>query len=351
MMSRFSYVALAITSFAVTLNAGQIAIGTGTAGTNGLTAGYINPTFNATTNPTPATSSSCRGSSDAVSTGSVGYNGCFVPTTGGGNVFAGNSYSSALFSNASPITPPTTGGTITAGGTTFELVNDSANPTRNFWITNAGAAASQIVVPVGIYGVSKTWTLLNDYWGGVNLNNTSVIFTFDDSSNGGAGANPVKTVRFDLVNGQTIRAGVNYSAAAGGSGTAVTNTGVNIATTLSGTYNANSGCATCTVTAGNAFTSTANYSTASSPYVSTTGGKTVLDYQLFDFGTNFSSDFLVSITIRNALIGTTTGSLNSRAALSAITVNQIDAVPEPSTVFLTLSGLALFAYKSRRWRS
>ena len=229
------------------------------------------------------------------------------------------------------------------GGVTFERQNDPSFTTRSTWITAATTTTpSSFVVAVGIYGVDKVYTLLNDYWGGIDQQNTTVEFRFDDSSNGGGGVNSVKIARFDLVNGQTIRSSVNAT-----SSTPTTVAGVNIATTLSGTYNANAGNGT--VTAANAYTS--GYTTGAANRYASTTGNVVLDYQTFDFGLFYATDFLVSITIRNQLsAGQSVGFENTRAALSAVTLNQIDPshAPEPSTVFLAFAGLGSVCYFRRR---
>ncbi len=77
-----------------------------------------------------------------------------------------------------------------------------------------------------------------------------------------------------------------------------------------------------------------------------------LDQQLFDFGSNHLTEFLVSITVTDTLTsgyagygGANPATNNSRAALSAITVEQ---APEPSTIFMALSALGGLAYFRRR---
>jgi hypothetical protein len=87
---------------------------------------------------------------------------------------------------------------------------------------------------------------------------------------------------------------------------------------------------------------TFNY-TAANPtgfYAGSTG-TLKLDDQEFIFNPSFGSKWLVSVTITENLGNTpasigTTGNLPSELALSAITV---DAVPEPTTILLLLSGL------------
>ena len=335
MIKRALVTMMAISGLALTLNAGQIAIGSGTAGTNGLTAAYVNPALGVN----GPTATSCSGASNSGSLTAGGWNGCAVAANTAPNFFSSSLYSPNLFASAVPsVAIPAD--TITAGGATFERVIDAANPTKNTWITNPSNSGTgqNIVISVGIYGVDKVWTLLNDYWGGINLNNTTVDFLFDDSSNGAGGTNTAKTASFQLINGQTIRSAVDYA-----TGSASTASGTAIATTLSAaTYNANAGHGT--VAAGNAYTSA--YTTgATAPYAGTTGNVS-LDYQVFDFGGWYATDYLVSITIKSQLTsGQASSTNNTRAALSAIVVDQ---APEPSTYVLILSGLGAVGYFRRR---
>ncbi|MCU1328934.1 MAG: hypothetical protein JWN34_4304 [Bryobacterales bacterium] len=346
-MSNLFHTSLLGIAAVLTLNAGQIQLG----GSNGLTSSYVNPVYSLTTNPTPASASSCAGSSNAISTSAVGYSGCYVPPTSGTALFKA-AYSSTLFSNATP-TPTLPASPLSAGGAQFSFVHDPYVTTANGWINNptSNSTSSNIVIAVGVYGVDKIWTMLNDYWGAAGLVNTTVAFNFSSTSDGSSG---VTTESIALTNGQQIRSAVDSNGS-----TAKTclvsytfsgpcaSVGSTIATTLAaGPVTIG----TATVTAGNVFSS--EYTTAPGvnggvQYAGTTGTLT-LDYQLFDFGTLHTNDFLVSVIIKGQLAPTQsgTGGNQTRTALSAITVNQV--VPEPGTILLSLAGLGALGYFRRR---
>ena len=325
--------ALAIAAIA-TLNAGQIQIGAGTAGADGLTQAYV---------ATP-TAGSCRGAG-LWDNGPL-ENGCSTNTNALNNrPYQANLFASALPAAVVPATPLTDAGN---GNVQFARMNDGIN---NFWFTgNPTTSSNTITVSVGIYGVDKVWTMLNDYWGAVGKQNTTVDFLFDDSQDGLGGTSTAVTERIGLINGQQIRSSVNCTSgsgcpstvvAAGGSGqiaTTLTSGPVNIISSTTGN--------TVAVTASQLFS--AAYTSGATGRYANTAGNIVLDDQLFDFGGLHTSEYLVSITIRSQLGAGqtgTTGTSITRTSLSAITVNQ---VPEPSTVFMALAGLGAVGYFRRR---
>ena len=323
----------------VTLQAGQIQIG---AGSNGLTSSYI----------ASSTTSSCSGNTNAYSTGQAGYNGCLAVTQGP-NLVQRN-YVATLFQNASGATAPA-GTTITDvanGNVTFNriqgnLATGSTTLAADFWGTSS-ALTSSIVVPVGIYGVDKAWTMLNDYWGGDGqVGNMIVTFRWDDSSNGTGGVNAAYNEVYNLKNGETVRSAV--ACASSDPAVCKTNNGaMPISTSLDLLVNHGG------VTANKVFTDASGNSIGTpalgTRYASQSGITLQLDNQMFAFGTAHLNEFLVSITVTNQITsgytGATVGTSNSRAALSAVTVNQV--VPEPGTVFLSLAGLGAVGYFRRR---
>lgn len=315
----------------LTIQAGQIQIG----GTNGLTNSYVNS----------STTSSCTGASDTVSL-AHGFTNC--ATVGTQTGVAEKNYVATLFQNATGVASPTNStfnGSV--GGVTFSRINGDTIPagSADYWATGTTATAS-IVIPVGIYGVDKVWTMLNDYWGGAGeVGNISVSFLFSGASNGTG--TPIK---FDLKNGATVRSAVGCTASVAACQTLnpASGTPMQIATTLTGAFAG--------VSASNLFTDTDN--TTGSPvsvgsrYQNQSGISMYLDQQLFDFGSNHLTEFLVSITVTDTLTsgyagygGANPATNNSRAALSAITVEQ---APEPSTIFMALSALGGLAYFRRR---
>ena len=314
----------------LTIQAGQIQIG----GTSGLTNSYVNL----------STTSSCTGASNPLSA-AHGFTNCAVVTQ---TSVSEKNYVATLFQNATGVANPTSStfdGSV--GGVTFSRISGDTIPngSADYWATG-NTATSSIVIPVGIYGVDKVWTMLNDYWGGANeVGNIAVSFLFASSSNGTG--TPVK---FDLKNGATVRSAVGCTALVAACQTLnpATGTAMHIATTLTGAFGG--------VSASNLFTDTAN-STGSpvsvgSRYQNQAGMSMYLDNQLFDFGSAHLAEFLVSITVTDTLTsgyvgysGSTPANNNSRVALSAITVSQ---APEPSTIFMALSALGGLAYFRRR---
>jgi hypothetical protein len=346
-VSVLSFVAIA------TLNAGQIQIGNGGNGASGLTATYVSPNVGG-----GASTTSCAGASNALSVGTNGYNNCAVPPTSGTALFE-RTYQATLFSNAVP-SPTVPVSPLSGGGATFARVGDTG---FDMWITNPASkataqtliASSNIVIAVGVYGVDKIWTMLNDYWGADGLVNTTVDFTFDDSSNGTGGTTAAVTESIALTNGQQIRSAIDSAGSTAKTclttyTDATTGTCTSPGSTIATSLGAATTIGNAAVSAGNVFSS--SYSSAPGAnggrqYTGTTG-TIALDYQLFDFGALHTNDFLVSITIKSQLAGAQSGSATNqtRVGLSAITVNQV--VPEPGTIILSLAGLGALGYFRRR---
>lgn len=300
---------------ALTLNAGQIQIGQVVNGVNdGLTTTYV--------------------------------------TSGVGSIGASNglvNYDTGVFSGATPAPTPFTGygntGTTGCGvtsctmtdnvnGITFDMINQSGS-NGNAWANNS---TNSIVVPIGVFGVTSVWTMLNDEYGLAGTNDTNLIFTFDGAANGSVASN-LTVVTVKLRNGNDIRDAVDCTQPAAtctslndGTTLAATTTPVNqnSATTVNGVASATT---PVTIVANNLFS--AGFTSANNPYNTVTQGNLVLDDQGFNFGLGFTNLWLVSVAVSND------SGVNgvSRAALSAITV----ASPEPSTVLLLLSGIGLLA--------
>lgn len=294
-----------------TLNAGQIQIG----GSNGISGSYI--------------TSGCAGS--AVNNG-PDFDGC--ATTGGatvqGTATAERNYVTSLFAGATGTTTVPDGSvnagvnrtqtetdsSSNTGPVTFNLLNDGSMGVADNDVFVASNGVSNLTIPVGIFDVDKTWTMLNDYYGVNGANTTSVTFNFATDSAGTIGLVPV-TVQ--LVNGQEIRDAVDC-----------VQTGCSTATTLASGSNTINGVA---VTASNLYSS--SYRTATvAPYIGSSGN-VVLDDQEFVFTpAEYLNKYLVSINVNNTSGGGTNG---SRAALSAVTVDSTvfaGQAPEPSTMLL-----------------
>jgi len=346
----------------MTLNAGQIQIGSGTNGANGLTSSYMSGT----------STTSCSGASNAATTSAAGYNGCVTPASGAGNLTERN-YVATLFQGATGTTAPVSSTTFSDsnnGTPTFARIQGDLATGQSvgadYWATN-NQNTSTVFVPVGIYGVDKVWTMLNDYWGGDGeVGNIQVIFRFDDSSNGLGGTSAAVDEIVNLTNGTQIRSAVTCGGVTGG-GTTGTDApspcpsvtlspgSLQIATNLASDASTTIGNASVTPS----FLYSSSYTSIGGPvsgglnrYNYTSGGNVHLDDQLFNFGSLYTNEFLVSVTIKAQLTsgyGTASSTNNYRAALSAVTVDQVaTATPEPSTIFLAFAGLGAVGYYRRR---
>jgi hypothetical protein len=284
-------------------------------GVNGLTNAYITQTG--------AGTAACA----------AGPAGCVAGSATG---FGERNYDSRLFSGATESgTPPLPYGTYnqTAAETgtigQFAMINDGLNgpSSANYW--DSTAAGSTLIVPVGIANVSDVWAMLNNIAGAAGGTDSSVTFNFGTSSNASS-FNDVVVVTLTNsgtsgVSGQISASLVCQSApctfddgnvAPNSAATATLNTnptsGVNVYTQVlySSAYN--------TVIAGS-FTGSS--------------GNVVLDAQDFNLAALVApsaSEYLVSVVVKEAAGST------GQTSLSALTV---DTVPEPSTVFLFLTGL------------
>jgi hypothetical protein len=326
------------------LNAGQIQIGQVISGVNdGLTTTY-------------------------VTTGCAGVSGCVAGSTGGNGL---RGYDNQLFSGAIPAPtvfagqmgyePATSGslpGTVydSANQVTFAMISQNTN-NSSVW---ASLGTNATVIPMGIFGVTDVWTMLNDYWGQSGAQDTVVTFTFGTQAGGAADttAANLTTVTFDLTNGKQIRSAVDCT---GSSDSGTECSSLDFATTLQTSTAAAPVASSATVTVGLGAPATASYNVltnnlysqlytnaAFAPYINTTG-TAVLDDQGFEFGNQFVNDYLVSVSVSNqgylscAAAPCTTA---SRTALSAITVDTASgsSAPEPSTAMLVLGGFGLLGF-------
>jgi len=332
------------------LSAGSIQLGQIVSGVNdGLTTTYMTMSASTSGNcsDTGQTSPNCiTGSTSGSLTRS--FDGQeFANATPAATVFAGQNGNNG----ASP-------GTLTdsADGVTFAMISQSST-NSNLWAVNSTSAV--ITLPVGIFGVQNVWTMLNDYFGKSGVSDTVVKFTFSSVSATDTNASQDTTVTFDLVNGTQIRSAVDCSTTMSGeTSTQISNcNSLDFATTLApssslnGSVNVNNTGATnqaYTILTNNLFSSVYTNATLA-PYANTEGN-VVLDDQGFEFGTQFSNDYLVSITVSdpNYLVCSSAPCLTaSRSALTAVSVQtaaQLGSTPEPSTVFLLLGGLGTLGF-------
>jgi len=261
---------------------------------------------------------------------------------------AERNYETNLFSGVSSATNPgyPTATTMSGGGFTFAMLNDSAAAGSNYW---ALIGVSGITIPMGVFGVTDVGTMLNDNWGctagqasgpcvGASSTDTQVKFTFDAASNGSDAAS-LEQVTFNLVNGNEIRDAVICNVG----GCSTMGYATSLVATNSLAPSAQSGpvsVGNLTIKTGNLYQSAYDFTGAAGNY-SNSSGSVVLDYQDFVFGSLFVNDYLVKVNIFNPNAATGV----SRTGLSAISV---DVVPEPSTWLLIAGGIGLIGFKRFR---
>jgi hypothetical protein len=199
------------------------------------------------------------------------------------------------------------------------MINGDSN--SNVWAApNTGT--SSITIPIGIFGVTNVYTMLNDEYGVVGGTPTTVQFNFSNGS----------YESFTLVNGQTIADSFDCIG-----GTCPT-----YATTLSGgTYAETAGTDTGgTVSAFEVWAGT--YGGPGTGAYNNTNGDINLDAQNFSLGSTAAGLTLTNVVITDTAGGTVKV---SRDELSAITVQ---TTPEPSTIFLVTAGIGAVGLLRRR---
>ena len=392
-MNRFLAASTLILISLMTLNAGQIEIG----GPSGLTPAYVNSSTN--TGCTGGALSynpgftACLNSTNMAATaqGSPNPTGISGSTTGTGITGVANSGNSeawidkalatGLFESASnggyinlggsstgvaPVTAPN-GVSFSMNSITQNAGTYYASGLADFGNNGSGVAQSglyTLTVPVGIYDVSSVSTLLNDFWASKTATSlagapvatgqsTAVTFEFSTSSNGLTGTTSYETVY--LTNGTDIRNSIsaatctsadptcadvaNYASTLAPSDTLTAYNSSTFGGILSGTSNGTiSETITSDAVPSTSFSSGVGGALAFS-YADVATGNVNVDEQTFNFGSTYANDYLVAIILDNQMYmnsspGATGG---SRDSLAAVTVTQ--ATPEPSTIFLLLTGL------------
>jgi hypothetical protein len=316
---------------AVAANAGSVLIG----GSTGLSSNYI----------TQGAGAVCAAGTGNCVTGS---------TTGYGE----KNYDNVLFQgalNGSTAPVPFTGYTQTGGtpaGQTatdatdhvnFAMLSDgvnnsTSNQSNNYWqSTGTGGVTNSIVVPIGVFGASDVWTMIDNTAGTLGGNDTTVTFDFGATSNATSGLTVV-TVALDNNNNTSLNGELRASLSCTAGTSVCFETGPNPRSTLAqgaviGGVTVNEG------TVYNSF-SYNNIPSSSPFYTGSTAGKTKLDDQEFVFNSpTLSNEWLVSVTVTENVANTyaSNPSAPSQTALSAITVDTV--VPEPGSILLFLSGI------------
>lgn len=315
-------------------NAGSVQLG----GVSGLTANYI--------------------SQGAGAVCAAGAGNC---VTGSESGFSEANYQTTLFSGANNATKAFTGyaqtggeasGLTMGGGTkpTFSMIagdtvsdSNSATDSANFWdSTNSGS--SSITVPVGVFDISDVWTMLQNNWGGLGTNDTSIRFNFGSASNLADGPSvTLNLLNSNATTGEEVRAAVVCATTPSAACSASTNPRMTPSTQTVGGV---------TVNGSQMFS---NAYTAASGFYAGTAGNVKLDGQQFVFGSTYASDWLVSMTVTENNGSTYCSDCVapfSQTALTAITVDTASAAPEPGTVLLLLTGLGCVgAARFRKGRS
>jgi hypothetical protein len=321
---------------AVAANAGSVLIG----GSTGLSSNYI----------LQGAGAGCAAGAGNCVTGS---------TTG----YAEKNYDNVLFAGATlgGVSPtPFTGYTQNVGiasgstatdtthGVNFAMVSDGVNAngvSNNYWQSmGTGAVTDSIVVPIGVFGATDVWTMLNNDWGTLGGNDTTVTFNFGATSNATSGLTPI-VVALTNNNG-AVGNGELHSAITCTGGTSIcATTGLNPSKLLSQGVVING----VTVNEGNVFGASYDSIASSQTFYagSSLSGKVKLDDQQFVFNNPaLTSQWLVSMTITENMANNYSSSPTapSETALSAITVDTASdvgapAVPEPGTVLLLMSSL------------
>jgi hypothetical protein len=332
-MFRITAVSFAGFFLAVAAHAGTIQIG----GASGLNQNYL----------TQGAGAACAAGAGNCVTGS---------TTG----WVERNYDNILFAgatnNSGATTPSAFTGYVQTGGepsgrtasdltgTTFAMLSEGTavnNPSTNYW-GSSGTGVASITVPIGIFGVTDLWTMMDNQWGTLGGNDTTVTFNFGSTSNATSGLTSVAVALTNSANNGSTPGGQMRAAL---SCNITTTTTCNNATNPHGVLQQGAVINGVTVNTGvvyNSFTYTAASPTG---FYAGTGGKLKLDDQQFVFGSLFQNEYLVSMTVTENVGNTpvsvgTSGILPSSTALSAITVDTVAAVPEPTTVLLFLSGLS-----------
>jgi len=289
--------------------------------------------------------------------GSSGLTSSYVTAANEGG-FVEKNYVNALFegevSSAVPFTGYTTSGSIAVGdtktdsagdggsGVTFAMIANNTTgggQSANFWEGASEATPeNELTVPVGIYGVTDVWTMMNLISGDLNSSGRDVNIYFNFSTAGATGS-ITTTVGLKLTN-----SGTTYNASPMGD--------------LQDSVICTSDCPSSDTDNGPTLSSDTPTLTGGSPsgvnvvmdrlynlgFGDSITGNLVLDDQGFFFTGTALADALSSYLV-NIQIQEVDSASGSAVGLSAVTV---DATPEPSTILLFLTGLGAIGFSRLR---
>jgi hypothetical protein len=349
MKFRITIVSAFVLASAMVVSAGQIEIG----GVNGLTTAYVTAGGCSGTGPCAA------GSVSSPFTDQNNYDEVlFKGLNNGSTTPVPYSTYSTTTANQGTITDTKANAVAADGpaGVTFAMINDGVNSSgcdslcdesNNYWGITQGGTNPSITVPIGVFGVTDVWTMLSGSGDvaqsiltaiGANARDITLTFTFGTASNGGTT--------------QTLKVGLGNTNDIGSTATGQVQNGVvcfvdpcfGVTTPASGPIATGS-----TAISGISVVADKVYNYPGG-YNSNGNGSLILNDQGFIFNdialggglTNLNS-YLVSVKIAEVSPSGAYGTLD----LSAITV---DAIPEPSTVFMFLGGLGAIGFAKFRRR-
>jgi len=314
--------------------------------------------------------------------GASGLNDAYVTGNCGGACITGSvagsssevNYNNVVFSGATgasgppsaytgySTTVPSSGNTMkdTADSVTFAMIgNDTTGGTTdNAWLIPSNSSSS-ITIPVGIFGVTDVWSMLNDDLGAAGTpRDTNIILTFGSTANATTGLTTV-TIKPNNTNSPYNAAAANWvqdsvvcqTGCSAGTGSGSNNGAVGPPLTSGTPTISSAGVGGTGLTTATAYTDnlyTYAYTSATGAEANTTGNVVLNDFGVVFSGNllNFAqSNYLVSVTYMDP-----SAVSNSGLYVSALTV---DAAPEPSTVLLLLGGFGVigFGYFRRRRRA
>jgi PEP-CTERM motif len=259
------------------------------------------------------------------------------------------SYVPVLFESA-PVTV-TGGATLVdnaadgGSGVTFSKIND----TGDFWALPISSPAAILTIPIGQFGVTDVWTMINDIEA-TKANDVSVVFNFGTSA---TVTSDSVTVKLGDADGVSATGQVRNALVCNGGCAESSQVGLTSGTVINGV----------TVMADNVWSQPysilcqgplAIASSVSSSTACGAQGTAYLDDQGFFFNglsvgaglTNLNT-YLVSVQVKEIATG------GGGSGLSAITIDTAAAAatPEPSTVLLFIAGLGVVGLGRLRKRA
>jgi len=240
------------------------------------------------------------------------------------------------------------------GGITFAMVDDGCGGTpagacsggaltNNVWVAPQSGGPATITIPIGIFDVTNVWTLLADDLAQAAAQNTTIEFDFGSTATTANGTQLILNLVDSSNNGVGLTGQIR-TAMSTTAGTCASCAGLSKGTTANPSIING---VTVNTQRVQSFAYNSAQAPTSGPYLGSTAGSVFLSDEGFSLGSAYQGVYLVDIKVtdNNAAAGV------SQDDLSAITVvsNTVSSTPEPSSVWLGLTGLvALGAFVLRR---